>query len=514
MFALTAPWRPLVLGVGLVTMLAGGLRALRQHDLKLLLAHGTVSQLGFLVVLFGAGTPAATQAGIVLLIAHALFKSAAFMVVGIVDHQAGTRDVRAIPPLLAGWLPTKTVAVVSAASMAGVPLLLGFVAKESAYAAFTDGPFSASALVLAGIVTGSTLTVAYSARFAWELVRRDRPQAPSPSPPARWFLAPAAIAGAISIVTGVAPRLLDRLVAAATRALDPRSDPAHLALWHGFTAALALTAVTFAAGAMLFVARHPVARLLAHGAAIPNGTEIYLALLQGLNRVANRVTAVVQNGTLAIYAGVVLATAAVLPGVALVRGVEWPPWPAIVGRPAQIPIAVVLVGGALLAATARRRFTAVLYLSTVGYAMAALFVIQGAPDLALTQAAIETLSTVLFVLVLRKLPDRFERRSTVRTRGVRIGIAIGVASMVFAFDIVARQARRATPVSTEMVDRALSEAEGRNVVNVILVDFRGLDTLGEITVLTAAAIGAVALARAGRRPRRAPAAPIVTEGGG
>ena len=174
-FALTAPWRPLVLGVGLLTMIAGGLRALRQYDLKLLLAHGTVSQLGFLVVLFGAGTPAATQAGIVLLIAHALFKSAAFMVVGIVDHQAGTRDVRALPTLLAGWLPTKTVAVVSAASMAGVPLLLGFVAKESAYAAFTDGPFSASALVLAGIVAGSTLTVAYSARFAWELLRRDRP---------------------------------------------------------------------------------------------------------------------------------------------------------------------------------------------------------------------------------------------------------------------------------------------------------------------------------------------------
>ena len=167
----------------------------------------------------------------------------------------------------------------------------------------------------------------------------------------------------------------------------------------------------------------------------------------------------------------------------------------------------------LLAATARRRFTAVLYLSTVGYAMAALFVVQGAPDLALTQAAIETLSTVLFVLVLRKLPDRFERRSTVRTRGIRIIVAIGVAAMVFAFDIIARQARQAPPVSTEMVDRALSEAEGRNVVNVILVDFRGLDTLGEITVLTAAAIGAVALARAGRRPRREPSASeVVAEG--
>ena len=262
-----------------------------------------------------------------------------------------------------------------------------------------------------------------------------------------------------------------------------------------------LTVVTFAAGGLLYVARRPVARVLALGAAIPNGTEVYLALLHALNRLANRVTAIVQNGTLAIYAGVVLTTAAVLPGIALLA-VDWPGWPDFVGRPGQIPITIVLIGSALMAAISRRRFTAVLFLSAVGYGMAALFVLEGAPDLALTQAAIETLSTVLFVLVLRKLPDRFERRSSVLTRGIRIVIAVGVAVTVFAFDIIARQARTATPVSTEMVDRSLSDAEGRNVVNVILVDFRGLDTLGEITVLVAASIGAVALARAGRRPRR------------
>ena len=254
--------------------------------------------------------------------------------------------------------------------------------------------------------------------------------------------------------------------------------------------------------------------MLAVGAVIPSGTDVYQAILQGLNLVANRVTAIVQNGTLAIYAGVVLTTAALLPGIALVRGVDWPGWPDAVGRPGQIPITIVLIGGALLAATARRRFTAVLYLSCVGYGMAALFVLQGAPDLALTQAAVETLSTVLFVLVLRKLPDRFERRSSVLTRGVRVSIAVGVALMVFVFDIVARQARTVPPVSTEMVERALPDAEGRNVVNVILVDFRGLDTLGEITVLAAASIGAVALARAGRRPRRSSAAPALeTEAG-
>ena len=214
-FALTSPWRPLVLTVGLVTMIAGGLRALRQYDLKLLLAYGTVSQLGFLVVLFGAGTTAATQAGIVLLIAHALFKAMAFMVVGIVDHQAGTRDIRRLPPLLAGWTPTKVVAAVSAASMAGVPLLLGFVAKESAYAAFTDGPFSGSGVVLAGIVVGSTLTVAYSLRFLRGFHVPAEPPARQPSAAAASGgvrSSPAAVLGAVSIVTGVVPASLDRLV--------------------------------------------------------------------------------------------------------------------------------------------------------------------------------------------------------------------------------------------------------------------------------------------------------------
>ena len=241
-FFVVSPWRPLVLTVGLVTMIAGGLRALRQYDLKLLLAFGTISQLGFLVVLFGAGTTAATQAGIVLLIAHALFKAMAFMVVGIVDHQAGTRDIRLLAPLPAGWVPTKVVATISAASMAGVPLLLGFIAKEAAYSAFTDGPFSASAVVLAGIVAGSILTVAYSARFLWgltvlpgrlragtEAVRTPHPDRPrperldtqAPPSPAVWFVAPGAVLGVLSVLTGVFPALLDRLVTAATVALDP-----------------------------------------------------------------------------------------------------------------------------------------------------------------------------------------------------------------------------------------------------------------------------------------------------
>ena len=162
----------------------------------------------------------------------------------------------------------------------------------------------------------------------------------------------------------------------------------------------------------------------------------------------------------------------------------------------------ILIGAAFAAALVRRRFSAALFLSTAGYAMAALFIVQGAPDLALTQAAIETLTTVLFVLVLRRLPDRFERRSTSLTRTLRVVISVTVALFVFAFALIARGSRTAEPVSTAMIEQSVPEGHGKNVVNVILVDFRGFDTLGEITVLAAAAIGVVALARVGRRAVR------------
>jgi multicomponent Na+:H+ antiporter subunit A len=232
--------------------------------------------------------------------------------------------------------------------------------------------------------------------------------------------------------------------------------------------------------------------------------------LRGLNVVANVVTGIVQNGSLPVYAGVIVLTAVAVPGTALFVWGTWPGWPQFVDTPAHIPIAIVLLGCALGAAVVRRRFSAALFLGTAGYAMAALFVVQGAPDLALTQTAIETLSTVLFVLVLRRLPDRFERVRMPKARVVRALIATAVGVTVFTFAIYASADRQVEPVSGEMVERALPDGHGRNVVNVILVDFRGLDTLGEITVLAAAGIGAVALARAGRRPRSAPATPAST----
>ncbi len=509
-FATIGIWRPMVLGVGAFTMIAGGLRAMRQHDLKLLLAFGTVSQLGFLIVLFGAGTPAATAAGCTMLFAHAVFKAALFMCVGTVDRHVGTRDLRRIPALGPGWRFFGVVTCASAASMAGIPLLFGFIGKEAGFEALDDGAFTGSAWTLAAIVAGSALTVAYSWRFVWgmfgparqrhEHVERASAVRTSERPAALYVL-PIALLSAVTVVFGIGSSALDGITDAAASSLYGTRLGVHLALWHGFNLALLLSALAIVIGSALFVARRPVGRLLATGSAVPTGTSVYLQVLRGTNQLATRVTGVVQNGSLPIYAGVTLLTAAVVPGSMLLLHVAWPGMPRFAENPAQVLVVGVLLAAALATAAVRRRFSAALFLGTVGYAMAGLFVVQGAPDLALTQVAIETLSTVLFVLVLRRLPDRFERTSTTRRRVVRLAISALVGITVFAFAIVSRSAREAEPVSTEMIERSYPDGHGKNVVNVILVDIRGFDTMAEITVLASAAIGAVALARAGRRRR-------------
>jgi multicomponent Na+:H+ antiporter subunit A len=388
------------------------------------------------------------------------------------------------------------------------------VAKELAYGAFSHGSAGGipnAWLVLVGIVAGSVLSVAYSARFVWGAfvaagVRAragdesaDVPAAPAPS---AWFVAPVALLAGVTLLLGIVPGAIDGLVVAATHALDPAGDVGHLALWHGWNLALALSVLTLALGICLFVARTPAERVLALGARVPSSSDAYLAVLSGLNRGADAVTGFVQRGSLPVYLGVILLTASLLPGWALLRG-GWSGWPQVVDTRAHLPVAVLLVGAGIAAAAARSRLQAALFLGLTGYAMAGFFIIQGAPDLALTQVAVETLSTVLFVLALRRLPDRFGGLVADRSRAIRAGVALTVGVVVFLFAIVAADSRNPDPVSEEMIERSLPDGHGRNVVNVILVDFRGIDTLGEITVLAVASIGAVALARAGRRrPQR------------
>ncbi|HVL05766.1 MAG TPA: hydrogen gas-evolving membrane-bound hydrogenase subunit E [Acidimicrobiales bacterium] len=503
--ATVAFWRPAVITVGLATMLVGGYRALRQHDLKLLLAYGTVSQLGLMVVLVGAGRPDLTFAGAALILAHSLFKAALFLVVGVVDHQAHTRDLRVLTGLGARMPATFVVAAVAVASMAGLPPLLGFISKEAIYEAMlhTGSGVGDLAAVL-GVVLGSALTFAYGARFLWGAFAAKSSPTPSgavgPEVPApAWpFMAPAALLAVLTVVFGLLPALASGVVEAAGSSLDQGIADLHLVLWHGVTPALGLSALTLAIGAGLYIGRSAVERAQDRMPAVPSAFGAYQASVVGLNRIAARTTGIVQNGSLPTYIGVVLVTVLLLPGVALL-GVDLPEGITVAESPLQVAVVALVIAAAAGAALARRRFAAVLFLGGVGYGVAVLFIIQGAPDLALTQILVETLALVIFVLVLRHLPERFEREPWRLRQGIRVAVSAGMGLFVAAFVLVAAGSRTEEPISDEFLARALPEGGGRNVVNVILTDFRGLDTMGEITVLTVAALGIASMVAAGRR---------------
>jgi multicomponent Na+:H+ antiporter subunit A len=506
-FAETAYWQPVVLGLGLATMLVGGYRALRQTDIKLILAYGTVSQLGFLTMVVGLGTPDAALAGLAMLLAHGLFKATLFLVVGIIDHQSGTRDVRKLSGVFTSSRALGIVAGIGAASMAGVPLLAGFVAKESVLEAFVHyaqgGPWGM--VVLAGIVLGSILTFAYSARFMWGAfaakpgVERTPFKAVRPS-----FLAAPALLSLLTIAYGLWPAPVDGWIQpyaalfapTAADAGTPAAQAGHLALWHGFTPALGLTALTFALGLAMYFGRTLVARAQDRVPGWIDADRAYQYTIGALDDTAVWITGRTQRGSLYFYLAVILSVACVLPLAAMLMSGN--PLPEDVyfidpNSPLQLVAGAGVVIGALAAVKANKRFLAVLMVSVTGYGIALMFALQGAPDLALTQMLVETIILVAFVLAMRSLPAELRDRTGGKYRVVRVIIGLGFGvTMIFAA-IYAMGARIATPVSLEFPRLAYEGGGGLNVVNVTLVDIRVWDTFGEISVLALAATGVASL---------------------
>jgi multicomponent Na+:H+ antiporter subunit A len=504
-FAETAFWLPVVLGLGLATMLVGGYRALRQTDIKLILAYGTVSQLGFLTMVVGLGEPDAALAGLALLLAHGLFKATLFLVVGIIDHQAGTRDLRKLSGVYGSSRALAVVAAIGAASMAGIPPLAGFVAKESVFEAFIHyaaDPATApwGTMVLAGLVLGSILTFAYSARFMWGAFAVKTGVAPTPFKPIKpSFLAAPALLSLLTIVYGLWPAPVDGWIQpyAALFVADPAADAAgHLALWHGITPALGLTAVTFALGLAMFYGRTAVSRAQDLVPGWIDGDRSYQLAIGALDDAAVWVTGRTQRGSLFFYLSVILTVAFVLPLTALVLANK--PLPGDVyfidpNAPLQIVVGAGIVIGALAAVRANKRFLAVLMVSVTGYGIALMFALQAAPDLALTQMLVETIILVAFVLAMRSLPAELRDRTGGKYRVTRviIGAAFGI-TMIFVA-IYALGSRVAQPVSLEFPKLAYEGGGGLNIVNVTLVDIRAWDTFGEISVLALAATGVASL---------------------
>ncbi len=516
-FADQGPWRWLVVLAGIASLLVGGVRAMRQQDAKLALAHGTVSQLGFLMVLLGLGTAASTYAGVAMLLAHALFKASLFLCVGVVDHEAGTRDMRRLSGLRRALPVTAAAVMVAGASMAAIPPTFGFVAKEKALDGLLDDDTGlVGTLALLGIAIGSGLTVAYTIRIVVGLLGDDapgvdaadddsEPLAPiDPSSlhrPSPAFVAAPVLLAAFSLVAGLFAGPVGKWLAEVTVSLDPKTADKKLVLWPGVNTALILSTVIIVVGvAVWWFSRAATRTVDARGSF---STDTYDVAYAGLLEGARRTTKLTQSGSLPLYLAIVLTTLATSLATALLSGA-----PDTIGdldvTESQVELIAVLVTGALAVTVifARTRFVAAVLLGGSGYALAIVYLVQGAPDLAITQFLVETLTIVVFLLVLSRLPADFSPAPEWAPRILRIGIAVAVGVTVSWFALSASNARTEDSVGFEYTELSAPEAGGDNVVNVILVDFRGVDTLGEITVLAVAGAGVVNLVRAARRQQR------------
>ncbi|HEX2283239.1 MAG TPA: Na+/H+ antiporter subunit A [Mycobacterium sp.] len=509
-FADTPPWRPTVVALGVLTMLLAGWRAVREYDLKLILAFGTVSQLGLITVMVGAGGGDLMLAGLAMLCAHAMFKAALFMVVGIIDHTTGTRDIRRLAWLGERSRPLLVIAAAATASMAALPPFLGFVAKEADFETVAHSPTlgAAAPYVLAGIVLGSVFTTIYSLRFLWGAFGRKGLPRPSTRvaemhhPPVGFLAAPAILAAA-GLVFGLWPSPLDNVLEryADTVPGDQRYD---LALWHGIGAPLLLSVLVLAVGAAAYVNRARLRRLRVLREPLGNADRIYDAALRGADLLSVRLTAATQRGSVPATQSVILATLVLLPVIVLAVGARDRPDLALWDSPVQAVVGLLILAAALGATVMRNRLAAVLLVGVTGYGCGTIFAFHGAPDLALTQFLVETLTLVIFVLVLRTLPAEADRVYMRRNRLPRAVLALAVGATVTTLAVYAMAARSGTPIAELLPDAAYFRGHGANVVNVLLVDIRAWDTLGEIMVLLVAATGVASMVFRHRRFGTAP----------
>jgi multicomponent K+:H+ antiporter subunit A len=497
----TPEWFWLVSGAGLATLLIGAYVALFKNDLKGLLAYSTISHLGLITLLFGLSTPLAAVAGVFHIINHATFKASLFMAAGIIDHEAGTRDMRRLHGLWKFMPHTATLAMVAAAAMAGVPLMNGFLSKEMFFAeAMEVSEHFAGGWLLPALVTlAGALAVAYSIRFIHDVFFNgeavDLPK--TPHEPPRWMKVPVEILVVLCLAVGIAPALTvaPLLAVAAQSTLQAPLPEYHLALWHGFNPALVMSLIALAGGALIYLVRRPLAAWHERNIDRIDARVAYKALLEGLFALARGVTTLIDSGSLQRQVFFFLLAALTL-GVA--------PWLAggtpLAGSRAGLPLDAVSLtaAAALIVATLatvwlhRQRFVALVTIGVVGLVVALIFVKFSAPDLALTQLSVEIVTIVLLLLALYFLPQHAAPetdRARVWRDGV-IALAAGGGAAALAWAVLTRPY---DTIAGYFLANSVPGGGGSNVVNVILVDFRGYDTLGEITVLALAGLGIVAM---------------------
>lgn len=511
-FAASPLWFWPLLLVGGATMLLGAVSALRPRDLKAVLAYTTISALGTMTMLLAFDAATAALAAVATVLAHALYKAPLFLMAGIVDHATGTRDLRRLAGLWRSLPWVAAVAILAALSMAGVPPTWGFLAKEllleEFYHLWTHGEPLLGGAGFAAALVMAVFSAAAIFALVWEAFLRPRPEetpaATVHHKPSFWFAAPALLLALLGALTTLwLPPFQALLTAAAAAVMRLPADPLTLSLptlklWHGWTpvfiASLAVLAV-----ALLFVfLRGLLRRGLGETPKRLNGVVIYDALIDAIYGFAYRLTKLIQGGPMAPQAAVTLLAGAVviLIGWFQIDLGGLPPFQ--MGEmllPIELLIVLVAIVAAVATVRARSRLSAIISLGVVGIAVTLFFVFYSAPDLALTQLLIEVLTVLLLVLVFfRVKPDPNVQAHDMR--GVlRWAIAICMGLFGGGYVLLNYLYQVGPSISPYFLANALPIGQGGNVVNVILVDIRGYDTLGEITVLGLAALGGYAVLR-------------------
>ncbi|MBX3635268.1 MAG: monovalent cation/H+ antiporter subunit A [Rubrivivax sp.] len=514
MLAGTDAWFWIVGGAGLATLLLGSYVAMFQNDLKGLLAYSTISHLGLITLLLGLNSPLAAVAAVFHMMNHATFKASLFMSVGIIDHESGTRDMRRLDGLFRFMPITGTLAIVACAAMAGVPLLNGFLSKEMFFAETVF--VSAHPAVEYGLPAAATLAgvfaVVYSLRFGHDVFFGPPPtDCPRrPHEPVHWMRVPVELLVLACVVVGTLPAWsIGPVLALAAQPVVGGTLPDYsLAVWHGFNAPLVMSLIATAGGLLVylrFADRFKQRRARgAPGLQALDGKRLFETALAFASDAARRLARWLGTRRLQpqLFAMLLIAGLAGLAS-ALIVPLTW-------GDRARVPatpefVALWVIAGACAIGAANQakfhRLAALAMLSVVGLALCITFAWFSAPDLALTQLAVEVVTLVLFLLGLRWMPKRWEdedprtraRAWWRRRRDLVLAVAIGVGLSALSYALLTRQAPQS--ISPFFLEKALPEGGGTNVVNVMLVDFRAFDTLGEITVLGIVGLTVYALLR-------------------
>ncbi|MGB0158038.1 MAG: putative monovalent cation/H+ antiporter subunit A [Thalassovita mediterranea] len=484
---------------GAFTALFASVLALRQTDLKQALAYTTLMALGTLTLFLGQSSSYAITGFVTFLVVHSLYKAALFLVVGCIDHATGSRDAETLGGLGRAMPVTAAAAALAALSMAGLPPFLGFIGKELLYA----GILAVDAKVLifsAALIASNVLMFAVAGIVAlrpfWGRAHGVPPRAPTEAP--LFMLIGPVILGALGLMLGLFPAGLQTTLVdpAVASLLGQETKAKTLTLWHGVNLPLILSGATIAAGVMLYLTHRPArAALVWLDDRTPSFDAGWDRFLKGLKALAAWQTRYLQTGVLRNYIAATLATVLVaIAGTMFARN-AWPQMPDISDASwPLIAICLFTCAGAVMTALTSSRIAAMAALGVVGIGVALVFIVFSAPDVAITQLLVETLVVVLVAVALLRLPLLDQNGRDTRPRDA--ALAIGLGATVTAVILAVLEAPLDRRLTSFFETASWPEAFGRNIVNVILVDFRALDTFGEIAVVVIAALSAYALLRA------------------